>query len=122
MGEGGALLSAEQWEDASQAYQQAAVLAEDPEDLATMLDGYRMASYCQERGKKWQLAWDYGLSALEVGEKIEEKDRPNTTLAYVGQGLLRIAKRRPFKKQKKEIMQKMDELLGKDWEESIDNA
>jgi hypothetical protein len=122
MAEGSALFSDGQLAEAAKIYEETAPLAAEMEDHVLTIENWRMASYCYEQTKEPEAAWRCGQEALAVGELMEEDDRQTTTLPYVGQGLIRIAKRRRNRGLAKEVRQRMEALVGPDWEELVEGG
>lgn len=110
--EGTCLFSANRFEEATNAYAKAAQLAESQQDSLLTLEGWRMASFCMERAGYKKVAWDYGMKALEAGSNMNEQERAQSTLPFLGQALLRIS---PNSDIDQHITQRFDELLGEGW-------
>lgn len=117
MCEGTTLFSAGQFEAAATAYRQAAELAEAQQDKLMNLEGRRMESFCMERLKRRRQAWESANRALQVGRDMEETERHQSTLRFVGEALLRTA---PDARNKDRAEQALRELLGPDWKQSPD--
>jgi tetratricopeptide (TPR) repeat protein len=117
MCEGTTLFSAGQFEAAATAYRQAAELAEAQQDSLMNLEGRRMESFCMERLKRRRQAWESANRALQVGRDMEETERHQSTLRFVGEALLRTA---PDARNKDRAEQALRELLGPDWKQSPD--
>ncbi|MET0355845.1 MAG: hypothetical protein ABW044_03650 [Cellvibrio sp.] len=110
--EGTCLFTAGRFEEAAAAYVRGAQLAELQEDLLLTLEGWRMASFCMERANVSKIAWEYGIKALEAGDKMNEQGREQSTLPFLGQALLRIS---PSGEVNQHIKQRFNELLGEGW-------
>ncbi len=110
--EGTCLFSAGKFEEAASAYVRGAQLAELQQDLLLTLEGWRMASFCMERANIQKIAWEHGMKALAVGDKMDEQARENSTLPFLGQALLRLS---PSGEVNQRIKQRFDELLGEGW-------
>lgn len=115
--EGTCLFSAERFDEAAIAYAQGAQLAEQQQDSMMTLEGWRMASFSMERLKEKKLAWDYAMKAVEAGRKMDEGQRAQSTLPFLGQALLRLS---PNGDVDKQIKLTFNELLGDDWLENIE--
>lgn len=120
---GSALVNNAKFEDAAKAYLDIVPLTTKLEDHLLTLESWRMAAYCYESVNNVQEAWRCGNAALDAGEKLDVEMRKNTTLPYVGQGLLRLIKKgKVFQDTEKKIRQRMNELVGADWEEKLETG
>jgi tetratricopeptide (TPR) repeat protein len=117
LGAGAALLAAGAFDKAAEVYEGAAALAEEASDtfLRTFLqiECRRMAAYSHERAGARERAWAAGMEALRIGGQMSAEERSRGTLAYVGEGLLRIARR--GSSDATEVEEQMTTLLGPDW-------
>lgn len=136
--EASVLFAMEKYEDASKTYQEAAPLAAAIDEKILAMEGWRMASYCAEVQDKFNESIRHGEQALIEGEKLPEEERAASTLAFVGDGLIRVhdketayAKRKYLDMYIKgdrtypdtyAVNKKMKELLGDDWKDIVDNA
>jgi tetratricopeptide (TPR) repeat protein len=110
---GSALIYAGAFEKAAEVYQTAAPLAASQGDLFMQVESWRMAGYAHERAGAHSMAWAAGMEALRVGAEMSPKERATSTLAYAGEGLLRVAQRGAGNT--KVIHERMTELLGPSW-------
>jgi hypothetical protein len=115
--EGTCLFSAERFAEAAQAYAKGAEFAEQQQDTMLTLEGWRMASFSMERLKEKQSAWTYAMKALEAGRKMDQQQRSQSTLPFVGQALLRLS---PNGEIDKQIKSSFAELLGADWLKNLE--
>lgn len=100
---------------AATVYEGCTILAGNVGDQAMLLEAWRMASWCYEQSNALARSWECGLNALGVAEQLDEKVRQHTTLPYVGEGLMRLARRRDAR-QVQAIDQRMQALTGRaDW-------
>lgn len=83
------------------------------------LECYRMAAYCFEFEKDYQPAWENYQKALEVGKEMTDEEKKSSTLAYVGDGLLRMAPKVGEGRQQKDIEADMAALLGENWKDNL---
>ncbi|MCH9683228.1 MAG: hypothetical protein K0V04_17470 [Deltaproteobacteria bacterium] len=113
---GATLLSSRMYPQAATVYENAVPLAQEVDPELLYMECWRMAAYCHEADAQWPRAWSCGLEALGIGQHMEPTARRGSTLAYVGEGLLRITARRDYASQARTIELKMVELLGtEDW-------
>lgn len=118
--EGATLIGEAEYADAAQVYETTApAAARRPEDALLHLECWRMASYCQEMTGEYELAWRHGLTALQLAEKWDPELRRNSTLAYVGQGLIRLARRAQDASREEHVQSRMCKLCGDSWESSL---
>jgi hypothetical protein len=119
LAEGATLVNDGKYAEAAKAYEEAAPLAEQQKDHLMALESWRMAAYCHEAAKQLDPAWKCGYKALDAGALLEDKIRPNSTLPYVGQALMRLTGQRPYADKAKEVQQRMTALVGPEWEKKI---
>jgi len=119
MAEGAALIAAGDFPAAADVYQNAALVAEKQKQPSAELECWRMAGWCFESAKKPDQSWECGEKALTVGSRIPESDRGMSTLPYAGQMLLRLADAGTNRRRKSEITERMTELMGADWTNSL---
>jgi len=120
MAQGSALIGQSRYADAAAVYESAAALAENQQDHFMILENWRMAAYCQEKLEQIDRSWDAGQLAIQAAEKMDDDLRANSTLPYVGQGLLRIAEKRDDSKGAEMVEQRMVALIGPDWKAKLE--
>jgi hypothetical protein len=114
LGRAAVLFAAHEFVQAAEAYDGAAYLASNPRNNLMLLESWRMAAYCHELAGDPTRAWECGLLALDVAESIPADRRAQTTLPFVGEGLLRVAP--PGSENAAWAEQRLTELLGTpDW-------
>jgi tetratricopeptide (TPR) repeat protein len=122
--QGGALVSNGKYAQAAPIYQSAAPIAHEQSDAFLELEAWRMASYCYESAQQFPEAWQCGNSALAAGELLDKDMRQNSTLPYVGKGLLNILQKYHHFSNKREqeqiIRNRLVSLVGEDWEGRIE--
>jgi len=87
-----------------------------------LLEALRMRGYCSERLGRKQQALKIYAKAVSVAEKMSPEMRTSTTLPFIGQALLNICHKQGMKKEYWRVQEKMDNLLGKDWEKQLPKA
>lgn len=123
MGTASALYAAGGYAQASEHYQGTVPFAEKTEDLLMQLECWRMAAHCEAKQGHDQAAWQFGQSALDVGERMEKTDRENSTLAYAGEALFELTKKRSFARERSVLEARMITLIGRrDWKPSEQTA
>ena len=126
--EASVVFAKEEYLAAAEIYEEAAPLAEQAEDPLLTMEGWRMAAYCHEMEEQFESAAHYGKLALDAGETLPEEQRAQSTLAYAGDGLLRVIEKAKKKHQAKglpeawEIEERMELLLGDDWRDGLVTA
>ena len=75
-----------------------------------------MAAACHELLKDDTKAWECGQKALAAGGEIAPDVREKSTLAFAGQGLVRVCGRRAFAGKKQEVVAAVNRLLPPGWE------
>jgi tetratricopeptide (TPR) repeat protein len=122
LSEAAVLVGEKQYHAATQVYKEAAALASQEKSFLLALEGWRMSGYCHEMAGDIDAAWRSGCQALEIGELLDDKVRPDSTLPYVGQGLLRLTRHSSYSNRAPEVRQRLTELVGADWETKIDEG
>lgn len=117
--EGTAYFMANYLEHAAKAYQSAAQKAEELKESWICLEGWRMASLSMERFKKTDIAWQYANQAFTVGRAMKPEEREQSTLAFVGQAMLRIS---PNGQVKSEVKKAFDQMLGEGWLAQVESV
>ncbi|QDU60484.1 hypothetical protein Pan216_13250 [Planctomycetes bacterium Pan216] len=117
MAEGAALVEAERYEEAAEAYAAAVPMAQKTEQLLAELECQRMRCFCLATLGEREQAWEAGKAALAVGEQLEPEQRLNSTLPYVGRALRDLAANESFEEQWPAVSKRLDEALGEDWAE-----
>lgn len=117
--EGTAYFMANYLEHAARAYQGAAKKAEELKDSWICLEAWRMASLSMERHKQTDIAWQFANQAFSVGRGMKPEEREQSTLAFVGQAMLRIS---PNGQVKSEVKSAFDRMLGEQWLDQIEAA
>lgn len=117
--EGTAYFMANYLEHAANAYQNAAKKAEELKDSWVCLEAWRMASLSMERHKQTETAWQFATKALTVGREMKPAEREQSTLAFVGQAMLRIS---PNGQVKAEVKNAFDRMLGDEWLKQVEAA
>jgi hypothetical protein len=117
--EGAALLPPGRFAEAAAVYEATAPVAAGQQNHLMTLEAWRMAAYCHEQAGAVESAWRCGEQALAAGARLDGEGRRNSTLPYVGQGLLRLTAQRPYRQRADEIHRRMGELLGPHWEEAL---
>jgi tetratricopeptide (TPR) repeat protein len=120
--EAAALISDEKYEDAAEVYQQIGPLAEKQKDAFSALEAWRMAAWCRETLGDKEGAWDHAVKALDAGARLEEPVRPDSTLPYVGQLMLRLIADGVNPDQEGMVRRRMVELVGEGWEDRIEQG
>ncbi len=120
MAQASALIGQSRYADAAAIYESAAALAENQQDHFMILENWRMAAYCHEESEEMDRSWDTGRLAIQATEKMDDDLRVNSTLPYVGQGLLRIAEKRNDTDGAEKVEQRMVELIGPDWKSKLE--
>lgn len=117
--EGTAYFMASYLEHAARAYQHAAKKAEELQDTWICLEAWRMASLSMERHKQTDIAWQLANKAFTVGKGMKPEEREQSTLAFVGQAMLRIS---PNGQVKSEVKNAFDRMLGEGWLKQVEAA
>lgn len=116
-GVAGVLLAAGSYDRAGAYYAETAPMAEADEDALMTMESWRMAAYAYECASDWEAAWDAGWKALDVGETMDETERTQSTLPFVGEALMRITDTYRYAPHAGRVKYRMQELLGPEWRE-----
>ncbi len=120
--EGAALVGNQQFAEAAEVYEGIGPLAEQQQEPFAALEAWRMAAWCRETAGEKPRAWRRAVKALEAGQQLDEAMRPNSTLPYVGQLLLRLVADGVNPDQEDMVRQRMVSLVGEDWESRIEQG
>ncbi len=120
--EAAALIADEKYAEAAEVYERIGPLAEKQQDAFSQLEAWRMAAWCREVTGEKPRAWRRGVKALEAGEQLDEAMRADSTLPYVGQLMLRLVADGVNADQEAMVRRRMVELVGKDWEDRIEQG
>ena len=116
--EASALLAAARPAEAAKVYDQIKALAKDPQESFARFESARMCAYCHEQTGNRENAWKSGVEALALAESMAAQSVRAATLPYAGQALLRAADG-SHRGEADEIRQRLDKLLGKNWEAAL---
>ncbi|MCA9711011.1 MAG: hypothetical protein KDK70_34535, partial [Myxococcales bacterium] len=116
LGQGSVCVAAGSWRLGTEVYAEGALpVAEAMADRRMQLECLRMAAYCDEQRGEPIAAWDRSAAALVVGDAIAPADRPTTTLAFVGEAMLRLAEHRSLQGRAPLVEREMTRLMGPSW-------
>ncbi|MEM7155011.1 MAG: hypothetical protein AAF799_19340 [Myxococcota bacterium] len=118
LGSGSVCVATASWPLGAEIYgEQARPVAEAMGDLRMQLETQRMAAYCNEQRGEIDAAWEQSVAALAIGDRIPQEDRSTTTLAFVGEAMLRMCEHRSRRGQAPVVEREMTRLLGPAWRE-----
>ena len=115
----------------------AAIVEELEKEEIMMLDCWRMASFCQEQlithreidpvekltpDEHLDQSWGHAHKGLKAAEAIEEDQRKETTLAYLGAAMLRLVEHSILKGQKTKLEGKLEKIMGADWRKQVEEV
>ncbi len=104
---------------AARLYEEASRAASADEDQLSEMEAWRMAAVCYESEQELPKAWKCNQNAIAIAEQMEPELVKSSTLPFVGEALLRLAEPMRLPQSKITTRQKMIELVGPDWEESL---
>ncbi len=96
-------------------YESTAPLAEAVRDARSHLDCWRMAAYCHEAARAPHRAWDCAMKGLAVGQQMDQDTRRSSTLAYLGDAMLRLCSSSERLLNPREVEGRFSDLLGSEW-------
>jgi hypothetical protein len=114
-GQGACLIAQQTWDTAARVYLDAVPLSQELGDARGELDALRLASLCFEQQGKPHEAWHCGMKGLEVAGGMDEETRKTSSLAYLGEGLLRVARASDYSAHREPLERQMQRLLGAEW-------
>lgn len=116
LAEAGVLLKAGHPVQAAHRYGETAALAAAETQWPMCIESRRMEAYCYEAAGRPVRAWECGLCALEVAERLSADLRPHTTLPQVGRLLLRLSKQIDIPGNELAVRARLQALMGSGWE------
>ncbi len=121
--EAAGLVHLKRWQEAAECYEAALDwVGEEPDQAFQRFETLRMAGWCHQQAGNYETAWDRYQQSLVVADLIPNDLARNSTLPYVGRELLRLADRLRRLLETPVIRERMDALVGPDWEEVLAEA
>jgi hypothetical protein len=114
-GQGSVLIAMGAWEQAAAVYLETAPFCEAIGDARGQLDSFRLACLSYENAGRPHEAWQCGMKGLEVGGAVDDLTRRTSTLAFLGEGMLRLTKHSAYAAHAQAIDRHLQKLLGPDW-------
>jgi hypothetical protein len=113
---GGLLVSIRQFPHAAKLFEETVPLATAAGDPRMVIDCYRLASFSYEQNGEPEKAWQSGVDGLGYANKVDPETRQTSTLAYLGDGMMRLTQRPEYSAASLRIEREMVALLGRtDW-------
>ena len=112
---GAVMVGASSFRQAAQWYEQTVPCAEYATDLRRQLEALRMAAYCWERAGEADASWNAAIKGLGIAQHLPDEQRRASTLAYLGEGMLRLAECSRYRDYRRAIDDQMGLLLGRPW-------
>jgi hypothetical protein len=113
---GGLLISQQQFPLAAQLFTDTLPVASAAQDPRMVLDCYRLASFAHEQNRAYDKAWQSGVDGLTYAKGLDAETRQTSSLAYLGEGLMRLTKQADYSSSSLRIEREMVALLGRtDW-------
>lgn len=103
-------------------YKTAAIVAEDIKDYFSLLEAHRMTAYCLEQQKQFPEAWEINQKGILAAEFLMQEDEDTcrgSAVPYVGEAMLRLAKKLGKMEMEPMIREKMEFLVGDHWGNQI---
>ena len=126
---GSVLVAMTNYTKACEVYKEAAPLADTEKDYLFAMEGWRMAAFCYEMNRQYAQSMEHLELALDAGESLPEDQRAPSTLAYVGDALIRVIKaakkaRGMFRSKEglpdeQTVDERMTRLLGEKWQSMV---
>ncbi|WP_116127011.1 hypothetical protein [Lewinella sp. IMCC34183] len=116
--QGAALSTDKRHERAAEVYHSIVpVIEDDKNQRYSLLEAWRMTGQSRELAGTKSEAVEANLTALRIGEGLDEKLRESSTLPYVGAALIRLSAYNQGRYRDHEIDGRMTELFGPRWRE-----
>jgi hypothetical protein len=116
LGHAAALMGSQAFAEAGKLYAATTQLAREAGDISGALDCYRLASFCCEQTQQYVQAWQLGLQGIELARGMDRQTLESSSLAYLGESMLRLTEHEPNTGFKPSIAQQFAQLFGKaDW-------
>ena len=103
-------------------FEEAALLNRTGKNYIMEILSRQFGGICYERISALEKAWETFNFALDAGEQLEEKQRKDTPLAYIGNAMMKLTKSLNLGSSRVLVRQRMIELLGGDWEELLEET
>jgi hypothetical protein len=116
MASGSVLVSTGAFAEAASWYRETVPIAEAAKDARTLVDCWRLASYCHEQSGALEEAWEAGLAGFRVGRGLDAEAKMTSSLSYLAEGLMRLTSKRPLRGYAKAMEEQIVAALGRDWQ------
>lgn len=118
-----AILTAEKKRDeAISLYKEIALKAVEQKDAYYVMEGYRMCGFLRYEEGKMESAFEFFLLSLAGGSYLPENIRRNSTFTYAAYLALHTGKQVRAPSDIEILEKQLQEWLGKDWRELVDNS
>ncbi|HAA69910.1 MAG TPA: hypothetical protein DCE55_12285 [Planctomycetaceae bacterium] len=117
--EGSILFGESHYAAAAEVFAQGSQLATEAEDDFQVMEGWRMAAFCHEQDGQLAASWEASQRALAAAAQLDAELRRETTLPYLGAGLLRLTETEQYQEHREELQAKLNELMDIDWERKL---
>lgn len=115
MASGSVLIATGAFSEAATWYRETVPIAEALKDARSVIDCWRLASYCHEQSGAPEAAWDAGLAGFGVGRTLDAETKKTTSLAFLAEGLMRLTSKRPLNRYAQAMEEQIVAALGPDW-------
>lgn len=119
LNEGTTLFLSKQLGPAAKVYHKTAGKAQELNDLWICIEAWRMGSFCLEQNNDLKHAWDFSENALKVGYLMDEEQRAQSSLPFVGQALIRMS---PNGQVTSDVDNALGDMIGSDWQQVLKEA
>jgi hypothetical protein len=118
-GQGACLIAQRAWEQGAKVFLDGAVQSRALDDTRGELDALRLANLCFERCGALQQAWQCGMKGLEVGAAMDAQTRRTSSLAFLGESMLRLSRSSELSSYHGPLARQLDGLLGSGWRAAL---
>lgn len=117
--QGSTLIAAKDFKKAAQLFENTVATAERSGDRFFQMEAWRLAGYCHEQDKDLEKAWKCHNQALSAAERLDGPMQKGATVPFIGQALLRLVPRFGKRDDELAIRQKLQRLVGTNWESKL---
>ncbi len=122
MAEASGKIAGAEYREARNLYHEAAIIAERSKDPNMAFEAHRMACFCAQQSKEFDVAWEHARSALSSARNIDGHIRSKTTVPYLLNDLERMLKAPGSTVRNFDLQRECEQLLGKNYYRALEAA
>jgi tetratricopeptide (TPR) repeat protein len=121
MGEAGVHLAQKKYEPAAAAYEASAQAAQALQEAILQTENWYMASYCWNKAKAYDEAYECGQNSLQSAQQISVEDRPQTSVHFAAEIMQKISSKWNWHKVSAEQTEvAIQQVLGVNWKQDLE--